>query len=85
MRIFVAIATYLLIFEEKFNKEQCNYENQKRNKNPDNTFIIFFVQFFVFSIRKGDNCHKSNKKQSCKNNLSCTEHILYFYAKLNQN
>lgn len=49
--IFVATANKLLIFKEVLNQKEDDYERYKGNEYPNNTSVIFFVQFFVLSVR----------------------------------
>ncbi|WP_222984738.1 hypothetical protein [Flagellimonas meishanensis] len=67
-----------------FDQEQRQYKNHKGNKDPGNTFIISLVQFFVLAVGKYHKKGEGNNKKQGKDQLSGTEHILYFYAKLNQ-
>ena len=48
---FVATANKLLIFKEVLNQKEDDYERYKGNEYPNNTSVIFFVQFFVLSVR----------------------------------
>ncbi len=43
------------------------------------------MQLKVFFIGEDDNNGKSDRKYDCKYDLSCAEHISYFYAKLTEN
>ncbi len=62
MLIFVGKSIYLLIFQEMLNQEKKNHEYHKGNQNPDNTFVVFCMEFFVFSIGEYHNSYKSNNK-----------------------
>ena len=67
-----------------FDQKQNNYKNHKGNQHPFGTLVIPLVQFGVFSIRNYHEDSESNNKKYGKNQLPRTEHILYFYAKLNE-
>jgi len=63
----VVNATAVLIFKKVFDNEKDYYESYKGNKDPNNAFIIFPVQFFVLFIGKCDYDHKGQKKKNGKN------------------
>jgi hypothetical protein len=52
----------LLIFKIVLNYEEDNYKDYERKQDPDNALVVFFVQFFILSVRKGDNDNKSDEK-----------------------
>ena len=52
----------LLIFKKELNNEEDNYKSYERNKDPNDALVVLFVQFFVFSVGKGDDYNKSDGK-----------------------
>jgi len=61
-KIFVVTVISKLIFKEVFNNKQDNDKSYERNQNPNNTFIIFLMQFFVLLIGENDNGHEGDKE-----------------------
>ena len=74
----------LLIFEKVLDQKENNYKNHKRNQYPDGPLVILSMQFYVFSVRNHHEYSKGNNEKYGENQLSGTEHIFYFYAKLNE-
>ncbi|PIB29542.1 hypothetical protein BFP77_06045 [Maribacter sp. 4U21] len=75
---------FWLIFKEILNNKECKQEDYEEYSYPFYTFVIFLMQFKVFTVGENDNYDKRECKKDCKNDLSRAEHISYFYAKLRQ-
>lgn len=73
---------FMLILHQIFNQKQKKYKYDKIGDDPLDAPIIFLMQGFVFFIGPYDDEHETDKKKGRENQLSSTEHILYFYANL---
>jgi hypothetical protein len=63
----VVCAIELLIFKHLFNGKEDNYEKDKGNAHPFNTFVVFCMQLLVLFVCQEDRHCKKNDKHNGKN------------------
>lgn len=69
----------MLIFKEVFDEEQENYETDKCDEHPFDTFVIFLVKAFVFFVHPYHDANKNNDKEHSKYSLTGWEHTFYYF------